>query len=255
MQYECKKCSIFFKDKAQLANHLSKFCVDSVYADPKRLRAQLNVDEDGGTKERLHTKNGEHTSRMLTFGEVREYLKHEGPIGKQTEKGALGSYSLAELRRTFQSNEKEMERIKGEVLSTLKKERMSELADYKKEQKRVSERRREEQRQLKEKIRELEKRKKLDLMTRIEKQKVKLLLQQLDEDDLLLVEKEKKREIDMLLKEKKLIEQKEQALLQEVEELEGKIMERNTRCVGQAKSGVRGCCEEVRGKEGRQKIE
>ena len=41
---ECRACRLKFQNQTQLSNHVSKFCQNSVYSQPKTLESQLRAE-------------------------------------------------------------------------------------------------------------------------------------------------------------------------------------------------------------------
>lgn len=66
--FKCHKCRLSFNEKAKLANHINKFCKDSIFGDPNNLLKRLKLEMQ------------DNSNTHLSFGEIKQYLKNNGGI-------------------------------------------------------------------------------------------------------------------------------------------------------------------------------
>ena len=160
--------------------------------------------------------------KALTFEEVRQYLKVRM---KTAGDPALGPLSLNDLRKGFRKDEKDLEILHSHISKQRELEKASELRQLKIHQQKMRALKTQEEREVRNLMLELEKRKDLELRQRLEKEMVKRELRGLDAVQMKALEMERRAEIAKLARERGALKHREDDLVEEVHKLEGRMQD------------------------------
>ncbi|CAK4721154.1 unnamed protein product [Aphanomyces euteiches] len=187
---------------------MQHFCINSDFFDPVKQSLLLA----GKTAE---------PAAVVSFALIQQYLSG-GPAAAGAD---LGKVSLVDLKTTMEKNELEMEKVRRHV----KKERMKEKADevraFKLKQQQANLMRKQEEDDVAALMLEIEMNKQDELRARMERERIKEELRQLDSAGIVSLEEERKRELLELAKQKEMLLQKEQNTLRDIQALEQRVKE------------------------------
>ncbi|XXQ36202.1 C2H2-type domain-containing protein [Plasmodiophora brassicae] len=216
LSLDCRKCHLKFKKREELANHLANFCKGSKYGDIDQLKRDLSHTSAGGVA-------SESQSAPLSFEGVREFIN--------SGIGAVGTITLADLRKQIRGDAAAMAEVKAEVLKGREKELLASLRDLKEKHSRIMVKRMEEESRVKEMIGDLDTQRSNEIRARIERERVKDALKRIDQANLQALEIEKRAEIDELIKEQELLKKKEAEALAEIDRLVKLIASNNANVI------------------------
>eukprot|EP01083_Nonionella_stella_P028698 79072_1 len=210
-EYNCRKCRMKFDSKLKLANHINKFCADSIYGEPHKLLKQLKLQQQ-------ESRNPSH----LSFGEIQDYLQNEmnNNIGNK-----VGKLTLSDLRRKFetQASDQDLEALKAEIIKRREKELITQLKELKHKEAQLIVSRKKNETLLSEKLEIFNKDKEQEMKARLERERIKRLIKNVDEKDLITINQEKKKEIQELRQLRAALQAQEDAATKEMNELTLKI--------------------------------
>ncbi|CAG9322879.1 unnamed protein product [Blepharisma stoltei] len=104
--FECRNCKLKFENPEQLANHTSKFCKDSDYGSPSKIKQKL--------EESRLSKNSLYADSVPNIDEVKSYLRDDIRAKRADE---IGSTTLEELRGRVRNNERQFEKVADHIMS------------------------------------------------------------------------------------------------------------------------------------------
>eukprot|EP00948_MAST-09A_sp_MAST-9A-sp1_P001068 g1068.t1 len=217
-QFKCFKCGLSFQTIQQLNGHKQNFCVGSEYGDVEKLRRKI-------TRDQHRLADGVDTD--VTFDDVTSYWKTKG---KESSLGnsKIGSMSIADLRTMFQNSETESERIKIQVDRANAAQLEVQIKKKKKERQRMKAEQLFIGSDLQKALRNFEAKKMLELEKKIQIEKARQKVRGYGKTHLHEVENVKKRELQEITRRREQLMQQEDALKQEIEEVESKITETNS---------------------------
>lgn len=218
-----------FRSKEALIKHKEKFCEasESIYSNPVLLKRQLqqelalSLENDDGRKKALLAKQS-ITATSLSFDEVRNFL-----VNGQGD-NLLGKVSLGEVRRKFQANESDLEADRARALQNLQQERNQHLNDLKDDSKEARKEKLQAEEKLLERIRALEEARSKEMEARVAKTRVQKSLQGIAKPQLELLEKEKKQQMDLLMKEREALERREDEIKESIQKMEKRLLREYT---------------------------
>ena len=158
--------------------------------------------------------------KALSFDEVRQYLKVRT---KGLGDPSVGTLTLDDMRNGFLKNEKDLEILHSDISKQRALEKSEEVRQLKIRQQKMRALKTQEEREVRDLIVELEKRKELELRQRLEKEMVKRELRSLDAVQMKSLEHERKAEIAKLARERGALKHREDDLLAEVKKLEDRM--------------------------------
>lgn len=159
----------------------------------------------------------------MSFEGVREFIN--------SGIGAVGTITLADLRKQIRGDAAAMAEVKAEVLKGREKELLASLRDLKAKHSRIMVKRMEEESRVKEMIGDLDTQRSNEIRARIERERVKDALKRIDQANLQALEIEKRAEIDELTKEQELLKKKEAEALAEIDRLVKLIASNNANVI------------------------
>ena len=204
---ECLECNLQFASKEELVNHKEKFCVESDWFDPVVMKQTLEAEHAMEVKDR----------KALTLGEVKDYLKKRTSAANDPH---IAGMTLKDMRGEFQKGDKSLEELHQRITRQRHEEKAEELRQLQLRQQQARAEKNKEERELRDLMLNLEKQKESELRKRMEREMIKRELRNLDAVQLKSIEMDRKEEIANLARQRALLKQKEDALMQEVENLE-----------------------------------
>lgn len=209
---ECSNCGMKFETKAQLANHMKKFCKDSEYGSLSTLQQKLEGNNLG--------KNNSFTAQNLSMDSIRAFVNGNS---KALLDDRTGQVSLNELRNRVQADELEFENAKKKYVMQREQELKQEIDSYKLNKEKARGMRQAEEAALMDIMRELEQRREAEMRARFEKEQISHALRDLEKTKLTALEHEKKREIHKLAGEREALRLKEEELMNEIQTLQDQL--------------------------------
>jgi len=161
---KCWECNLSFSTQEELMNHKEKFCTNSVYNDPVALARRL-AREEAKAKD-------DDTSRIMSFEEVRHYLRGHGV---ESDEGQIGPANLSTLRKRFQSDAREMDILKKEIKRKQELEKAEQLRKLKIGYQQMRAVKVQEDNEIVKLMEELEKKKESALRHRFDKEKARVI--------------------------------------------------------------------------------
>ncbi|KNC50266.1 uncharacterized protein AMSG_06425 [Thecamonas trahens ATCC 50062] len=201
----CRECDMRFDSAAKLATHKRKFCVDSVYGDPQALQAKLRAGEKLGPG-------------VFDFEAVKAHLARDGKRDPLIAKSAVG-----DVRATLRSSATDVDKMHAHLISQRQKEHVEELRKLKVEQARIRSERQSEETKLLNKLKELEELKVTELRDRMDRERARRELENIDRSRLTQIEREKEDELRRLERERAELDRREAAIQDEMEALQSRI--------------------------------
>jgi len=156
--------------------------------------------------------------RGMDLKQVRDHVRGKGESGSD-----VGSLTLEGLRRSLGGGESES--LLELVKEKREREKVEELREVKIRHQQARARKHKEAMEIQKVMLELERRKRQELELRLQKERIQQGLERIDRSHLGKLEAEKKRELEKLTKERQSLQDKEEAVLRQVGELEQKIIE------------------------------
>jgi hypothetical protein len=261
---ECRKCNLHFSTREQMAVHLRRFCVDSIYGDSTKVkqlaqqykqtehqrRAQYGSSSSGvasssssssSSASSLRRKGGNSNGAdgnsndsddtpILTFDDVKTYLQSsssnpESAAPLYLSRNVVGNFTLSELRRRLNADERTKSKLESDIEAALEHERIDELKVLQKRRKQAWQKRFETKETIREHMAEMEQRRKQEVQARVEASKLKQRLAGLDREYLVRLEQERRRELQQLVHEREQLQAQERDLLGDIEAIESKVVQ------------------------------
>ena len=135
----------------------------------------------------------------------------------------MGALTLAELRSQLHAGDAETEELVQLEARQKDAQRADDLRRLKIRHQKLKSKRHQDLAAVKDLVAELEKRKEAELRIRLERQRLMRSLKKVDKSRLASMEAEKKKELAALAKEKKVLQQREHELMEQVKEIEEKV--------------------------------
>eukprot|EP00762_Andalucia_godoyi_P000388 ANDGO_03115.mRNA.1 hypothetical protein AMSG_06425 len=209
-QYYCEECKISFQTTEQLANHKKKFCVDSVYSDPARLRQEL----------------ASSACRPLPSHSLSENASVEDVRAVLDGSASTSQVSISDFRSRMKKDEEEMKRLMRIFEKDLKVQEADKQKSIREQQQELVLMQREKEKKLAVLLDELESRKEQDMVVRLEMERTRKAVDKLDREKLAVLESEKKEELKKLQRERERLFRRENDIQAEIDGLEQRILNR-----------------------------